>query len=85
MLGGDLTIRKNVLRARLLGARAAQVEWDAGHAGSQHALHWVFLCLGFPQATEVAYRKAERALEHERRAVESAEKAAATAEKKLEK
>ena len=42
----------------------------------------IYFC---PQASEVAYRKAERALEHERRAVESAEKAAAAAEKKLEK
>lgn len=37
------------------------------------------------QAVEVSFRKAERALEHERRSAESAEKAAAAAEKKLEK
>ncbi|KAL4457501.1 hypothetical protein ABPG75_012366 [Micractinium tetrahymenae] len=37
------------------------------------------------KALEQAYRKAERALEHERRAAESAERAAAAAEKKLEK
>jgi hypothetical protein len=37
------------------------------------------------QAAETAFRKADRALEHERRASESAEKAAAAAEKKLEK
>lgn len=38
-----------------------------------------------PQAVETAFRKAERCLEHERRATETAEKAAAAAEKKLEK
>ena len=37
------------------------------------------------QAVEAAFRRAERNLEHERRATETAEKAAAAAEKKLEK
>ena len=37
------------------------------------------------QAAELEFRRAERALEAERRSVEAAEKAAAAADKKLEK
>lgn len=43
------------------------------------------LALLLSQTVEGAFRKAERVLEHERRAAESAEKAAAAAEKRLEK
>jgi hypothetical protein len=48
------------------------------------ATHLATSCLPL-QAAEVAFRKAERVLEQERRVTETAEKAAAAAEKKLEK